>query len=150
MNELNLTANLILRKHKEQSALPVRERDWEKIEEMVGNISSVNITFQILASLVFGVSFSIITLLLLLIVGGSEIDSIGMISGNFVVSVIVGIAMALFILARQQRANIARAVDRVLNEMDLVQNEFSPVNMATEVTEEVAEKGTSVADQFLK
>ncbi|MEA3286487.1 MAG: hypothetical protein U9Q77_03815 [Candidatus Marinimicrobia bacterium] len=150
MNELNLTANLILRKHKEQSALPVRERDWEKIEEMVSKISSTNLTFQILASLVFGVSFSILALLLLIMVGGAEIESVGMISGNFVVSAIVGIAMALFILARQQRSNTVRAVDRVLNEMDLVQKEFSPVNMATEVTEEVTEKGTSVADQFLK
>lgn len=150
MNELNLTANLILRKHKEQSALPVRERDWEKIEDMVSSITQVNTIFQILASLVFGVSFSIVTLLLLLTVSGAEFDSVGIISGNFVVSAIVGIAIALFILARQQHANVTRAVDRVLNEMDLVQKEFNPLNMATQVTEEVAESPTSVADQFLK
>lgn len=150
MNELNLTANLILRKHKEQSALPVRERDWEKIEDMVSNINQVNTTFQILASLVFGVSFSIVTLLLLLLVGNAEISSVNLISGNFVISAIVGIAIALFIFARQQRANVMRAVDRVLNEMDLVQKEFNPVNMATQVTEEVEENSTSVADQFLK
>ena len=83
-------------------------------------------------------------------VGGAEIESVSMISGNFVVSAVVGIAMALFILARQQRTNVVRAVDRVLNEMDLVQKEFNPVNMATQVTEEVAEGSTSVADQFLK
>lgn len=150
MSELNLTANLILRKHKEQSALPVRERDWEKIEEMVTNINSANSTFQILASLVFGVSFSIITLLLLIYVGDGNIESVGIISGNFVVSVVVGIAIALFILARQHRQNVAHAVDRVINEMDMVQKEFSSVNMATQVTEEVEEEGTSVADQFLK
>ncbi len=150
MNELNLTANLILRKHKEQSALPVRERDWGKIEAMVDKINSVNTTFQILASLVFGVSFSIISLLALILVGGSDLDSLGMITGNFVVSVVVGIAIALFILARQQKANVSRAVARVLEEMDLVQREFSPVNMATQVTEEVEEKGSSVADEFLK
>ena len=150
MNELNLTANLILRKHKEQSALPVRERDWEKIEDMVSNINQVNTTFQIMASLVFGLSFSIVTLLLLLFVGNAEISTVNMISGNFVISAIVGIAIALFIFARQQRANVVRAVDRVLNEMDLVQKEFNPVNMATQVTEEVEESSTSVADQFLK
>ncbi len=150
MNELNLTANLILRKHKEQSALPVRERDWEKIEELVSKINSVNSMFQILASLVFGVSFSIVTLLVLMWVGGTGIESAATISGNFVVSVIVGIAIALTILARQQRANVAKAIDVVLNEMDLVQKEFSPVSMATEVTEEVKDSSTSVADQFLK
>ena len=150
MNELNLTAILILRKHKEQSALPVRERDWEKIEELVSKINSVNSMFQILASLVFGVSFSIVTLLVLMWVGGTGIESAATISGNFVVSVIVGIAIALTILARQQRANVAKAIDVVLNEMDLVQKEFSPVSMATEVTEEVKDSSTSVADQFLK
>jgi len=150
MNELNLTANLILRKHKEQSALPVRERDWEKIEELVSKINSVNSMFQILASLVFGVSFSIITLLILIAVGGGSMESAAMVTGNFVVSVIVGIAIALTILARQQRANVAKAIDVVLNEMDLVQKEFSPVAMATQVTEEVKEEGASVADQFLK
>ena len=102
MNELNLTANLVLRKHKEQSALPVRERDWDKIEDLVTKINTVNSTFQILTSLVFGAFFSIITLLLLITVAGSTIDSVGMISGNFVVSVIVGIAIALTILARQR------------------------------------------------
>ncbi len=150
MNELNLTANLVLRKHKEQSALPVRERDWDKIEDMVSKIGSVNTTFQILASLVFGVSFSIIALLFLMAVGSGTIDSAAMISGNFVVSVIVGIAIALSILARQQKVNVAKAIEYVLNEMDLVQKEFSPVNMATEVSEEVKESGASVADQFLK
>lgn len=150
MNELNLTANLILRKHKEQSALPVRERDWEKIEELVSQINSVNSMFQILASLVFGVSFSIITLLVLIAVGGAGMDSAAVVSGNFVVSVIVGIAIALTILARQQRANVAKAIDVVLNEMDLVQKEFSPVSMATQVSEDVKESGASVADQFLK
>ncbi|NQV50361.1 MAG: hypothetical protein HQ507_07675 [Candidatus Marinimicrobia bacterium] len=108
MNELNLTANLVLRKHKEQSALPVRERDWDKIEDLVTKINTVNSTFQILASLVFGAFFSIITLLLLIVVGGSTIESVGMISGNFVVSVIVGIAIALTILARQQKLNVPR------------------------------------------
>lgn len=150
MNELNLTANLILRKHKEQSALPVRERDWEKIEELVSKINSVNSMFQILASLVFGVSFSIISLLILLAVGGSEMDSATMITGNFVVSVVVGIAIALTILARQQKANVGKAIEVVLNEMDLVQKEFTPVSMATQVTEEVKDSGASVADQFLK
>jgi len=150
MNELNLTANLILRKHKEQSALPVRERDWEKIEQMVSDINKNASTFPILASLVFGVAFSIVSLLLLISVGGAEVQSVSMISGNFVVSVIVGIAIALFILARQQRSVMGRAIDRVLNEMDLVQKEFTPVNMATQVTEEVKESGASVADQFLK
>jgi len=150
MNELNLTANLILRKHKEQSALPVRERDWEKIEDLVSKINSVNSMFQILASLVFGVSFSIITLLILMAVGGAGIDSAAIISGNFVVSVVVGIAIALTILARQQRTNVSKAVDVVLSEMDMVQKEFSPVSMATQVTEEVKDSGTSVADQFLK
>ena len=150
MNELNLTANLILRKHKEQSALPVRERDWDKIEVLVTKINSVNSMFQILSSLVFGVSFSIITLLLLNTVGGTGIESVAMITGNFVVSVIVGIAIALTILARQQRTNVAKAIDHVLNEMDMVQKEFSPVSMATEVTEEVKESTASVADQFLK
>jgi hypothetical protein len=150
MNELNLTANLILRKHKEQSALPVRERDWEKIEELVSKINSVNSLFQILASLVFGVSFSIVTLLILLGVGGSGMESAATVTGNFVVSVIVGIAIALTILARQQRANVAQAIDVVLNEMDLVQKEFSPVSMATQVTEEVKDSSSSVADQFLK
>ena len=150
MNELNLTANLILRKHKEQSALPVRERDWDKIEELVTKINSVNSTFQILASLVFGVSFSIVTLLVLLAVGGSGAESVATISGNFVVSVIVGIAIALTILARQQRANVAKAIDVVLGEMDMVQKEFSPVSMATQITEEVEESNSSVADQFLK
>ncbi|MCF7825119.1 MAG: hypothetical protein K9M55_02900 [Candidatus Marinimicrobia bacterium] len=150
MNELNLTANLILRKHKEQSALPVRERDWDKIEELVTSINSVNSTFQILASLVFGVSFSIVTMLILLAVGAPGMESAAMISGNFVVSVIVGIAIALTILARQQRANVAKAIDVVIKEMDMVQKEFSPVSMATQVTEEVKEGSTSVADQFLK
>ncbi len=150
MNELNLTANLILRKHKEQSALPVRERDWEKIELMVSDINKNASTFPILASLVFGVAFSIVSLLLLIEVGGAEVQSVSMISGNFVVSVIIGIAIALFILARQQRAVMGRAIDRVLNEMDLVQKEFTPVNMATQITEEVKESGASVADQFLK
>ncbi|NQV40884.1 MAG: hypothetical protein HQ506_00905 [Candidatus Marinimicrobia bacterium] len=150
MNELNLTANLILRKHKEQSALPVRERDWEKIEDLVSKINSVNSMFQILASLVFGVSFSIITLLILLGVGGTGMESVSTITGNFVVSVVVGIATALTILARQQRANVAKAIDVVLNEMDLVQKEFSPVNMATQITEEVKDSSASVADQFLK
>ncbi len=150
MNELNLTANLVLRKHKEQSALPVRERDWDKIEDLVTKISMVNSTFQILASLVFGVSFSIITLLILLMVGGSTIESVGMISGNFVVAVTVGIAVALSILARQQRANVAKAIEHVLSEMDMVQKEFTAVSMATQVTEEVKGKGASVADQFLK
>jgi ABC-type multidrug transport system fused ATPase/permease subunit len=150
MNELNLTANLILRKHKEQSALPVRERDWEKIELMVSDINKNASTFPILASLVFGVAFSIVSLLLLIAVGGAEVQSVSMISGNFVVSVIIGIAIALFILARQQRAVMGRAIDRVLNEMDLVQKEFTPVNMATQITEEVKESGASVADQFLK
>ncbi len=150
MNELNLTANLILRKHKEQSALPVRERDWEKIEDLVSKINSVNSMFQILASLVFGVSFSIVTLLILLWAGGTGMDSAATITGNFVVSVIVGIAIALTILARQQRANVTKAIDVVLNEMDLVQKEFSPVSMATQVTEEVKDASTSVADQFLK
>ena len=150
MNELNLTANLILRKHKEQSALPVRERDWEKIEELVSKINSVNSMFQILASLVFGVSFSIVTLLVLMWVGGTGVESAATITGNFVMSVIVGIATALTILARQQRANVTKAIDVVLNEMDLVQKEFSPVSMATQVTEEVKDSGTSVADQFLK
>lgn len=150
MNELNLTANLVLRKHKEQSALPVRERDWDKIEQLVTKINTVNTTFQILASLVFGVSFSIVTLLILMMVGGTGVESAATITGNFVVSVIVGIAIALAILARQQRANVARAIDVVLNEMDLVQKEFSPVNMATQVTEEIKEASTSVADQFLK
>ena len=150
MNELNLTANLILRKHKEQSALPVRERDWDKIEELVTKINSVNSTFQILASLVFGVTFSIITLLILMNVGDVGIESAALISGNFVVSVVVGIAIALTILARQQRVNVTKAIDVVLNEMDLVQKEFSPVSMATQVTEEVKETSTSVADQFLK
>jgi len=150
MNELNLTANLILRKHKEQSALPVRERDWEKIEELVSQINSVNSMFQILASLVFGVSFSIITLLVLIAVGDAGMDSAAVVSGNFVVSVIVGIAIALTILARQQRSNVAKAIDVVLNEMDLVQKEFSPVSMATQVSEDVKESGASVADQFLK
>lgn len=150
MNELNLTANLVLRKHKEQSALPVRERDWDKIEDLVTKISMVNSTFQILASLVFGVSFSIITLLILLMVGGSTIESVGMISGNFVVAVTVGIAVALSILARQQRANVAKAIEYVLSEMDMVQKEFTAVSMATQVTEEVKGKGASVADQFLK
>jgi len=148
--ELNLTANLILRKHKEQSALPVRERDWEKIEDLVSKINSVNSMFQILASLVFGVSFSIITLLILLGVGGTGMESVSTITGNFVVSVVVGIATALTILARQQRANVAKAIDVVLNEMDLVQKEFSPVNMATQITEEVKDSSASVADQFLK
>ncbi len=150
MNELNLTANLVLRKHKEQSALPVCERDWDKIEDLVTKISMVNSTFQILASLVFGVSFSIITLLILLMVGGSTIESVGMISGNFVVAVTVGIAVALSILARQQRANVAKAIEHVLSEMDMVQKEFTAVSMATQVTEEVKGKGASVADQFLK
>jgi len=150
MNELNLTANLILRKHKEQSALPVRERDWEKIEQMVSDINKNASTFPLLASLVFGVAFSIISLLLLMTVGGAAIQSVSLISGNFVVSVVVGIAIALFILARQQRAVMGRAIDRVLSEMDMVQKEFSPVNMATQVTEEVKESGASVADQFLK
>ncbi len=150
MNELNLTANLVLRKHKEQSALPVCERDWDKIEDLVTKISMVNSTFQILASLVFGVSFSIITLLILLMVGGSTIESVGMISGNFVVAVTVGIAVALSILARQQRANVAKAIEYVLSEMDMVQKEFTAVSMATQVTEEVKGKGASVADQFLK
>lgn len=150
MNELNLTANLILRKHKEQSALPVRERDWEKIEELVSKINSVNSLFQILASLVFGVSFSIVTLLILNAVGGTGMESAAMITGNFVVSVIVGIAIALTILARQQRANVSKAIDVVLGEMDMVQKEFSPVNMATQVTEEVKDSSASVADQFLK
>ncbi|MBT4992912.1 MAG: hypothetical protein HN633_11785 [Candidatus Marinimicrobia bacterium] len=111
MNELNLTANLILRKHKEQSALPVRERDWDKIEDLVTKINSVNSTFQILASLVFGVSFSIITLLILMTVGATGIGSAATITGNFVVSVVVGIAIALTILARQQRANVSKAID---------------------------------------
>ena len=150
MNELNLTANLILRKHKEQSALPVRERDWDKIEDLVTKINSVNSTFQSLASLVFGVSFSIITLLILMTVGATGIGSAATITGNFVVSVVVGIAIALTILARQQRANVSKAIDVVLNEMDLVQKEFSPVSMATSVTEEVKETTESVADQFLK
>ena len=150
MNELNLTANLILRKHKEQSALPVRERDWEKIEDLVSKINSVNSMFQILASLVFGVSFSIITLLVLMWVGGTGVESAATVTGNFVVSVIVGIAIALTILARQQRANVSKAIDVVLNEMDLVQKEFSPVAMATQITEEVKDSSTSVADQFLK
>ncbi|MBT3252467.1 MAG: hypothetical protein HN995_13455 [Candidatus Marinimicrobia bacterium] len=150
MNELNLTANLILRKHKEQSALPVRERDWDKIEELVTKINTVNSTFQIMASLVFGVSFSIVTLLILMLVGGTGVESAATITGNFVVSVIVGIAIALTILARQQRANVAKAIDVVLNEMDLVQKEFSPVSMATQVTEEVKDSTASVADQFLK
>lgn len=150
MNELNLTANLILRKHKEQSALPVRERDWEKIEDLVSKINSVNSLFQILASLVFGVSFSIVTLLVLITVGGGDMTTAAMVTGNFVVSVIVGIAIALTILARQQRTNVSKAIEVVLNEMDLVQKEFNPVAMATQVTEEVKEEGTSVADQFLK
>ena len=136
--------------HKEQSALPVRERDWDKIEELVTKINSVNSTFQILASLVFGVSFSIITLLILMTVGATGIGSAATITGNFVVSVVVGIAIALTILARQQRANVSKAIDVVLNEMDLVQKEFSPVSMATSVTEEVKETTESVADQFLK
>ncbi len=150
MNELNLTANLILRKHKEQSALPVRERDWAKIEEMVSSINSINSTFQILASLVFGVAFSIGTLLFLILIGDGNFESIGTASGDFVAAVIVGITIALFILARQQRVNVALAVDRVINEMDMVQNEFSPVSMATQVTEELPESSSSVADQFLK
>lgn len=150
MNELNLTANLILRKHKEQSALPVRERDWQKIGEMISGINAINTTFQILASLVFGVAFSILTLLLLLFVGDAEIASVSVVSGNFVVSVLVGIALALFIYARQQRLNSARAIERVLDEMDLVQKEFSPVNMSTQVAEVVESESGSVADQFLK
>ncbi len=150
MNELNLTANLILRKHKEQSALPVRERDWDKIEDLVTKINASNSTFQILASLVFGVSFSIIALLILISMGDSSVESTVMLSGNFVVAVIVGIAIALTILARQQRTNVAKAINVVLNEMDLIQNEFSPVSMATQVTEEVKESSASVADQFLK
>ena len=150
MNELNLTANLILRKHKEQSALPVRERDWQKIEQMVSDINHSTSTFPLLASLVFGVAFSISTLLLLLMVGDAELASVNMVAGNFVVSVIVGIAIALFILARQQKALLARAIDRVLYEMDMVQKEFNPVNMATQVTEEIKETSASVADQFLK
>lgn len=150
MNELNLTANLILRKHKEQSALPVRERDWEKIEQMVSDINNANSTFPLLASLVFGVAFSITSLLLLILVGGAELASVNMIGGNFVVSVIVGIAIALFILARQQKATMARAIGRVLGEMDMVQKEFNPVSMATQVTEEVKGSTASVADQFLK
>jgi len=83
-------------------------------------------------------------------VGGANLESAGMISGNFVISVIVGIAIALSILARQQRSNVATSIELVLNEMDMVQKEFAPVNMATEVTEEVMESPASVADQFLK
>jgi len=150
MNELNLTANLILRKHKEQNALPVRERDWEKIEGLVGQVASFNSTFLILASLVFGVAFAIIALLLLLVVGGNDLQTANVVAGNFVVSVIVGIAVALFILARQQRINVKRAMERVLDEMDMVQREFSPVNMDIQVSEEISADAPSVADQFLK
>ena len=150
MNELNLTANLILRKHKEQSALPVRERDWEKIEQMVSDIGNHATTFPIMASLVFGVAFSIVTMLILLFIGGDMMATDGLLGGNFVVSIIIGIAMALFILSRQQRAQMGRAIDRVLNEMDMVQKEFNPVNMATQVKEEVTEDQGSVAEQFLK
>ena len=85
-----------------------------------------------------------------MMVGGTDLNSAAMVSGNFVVSVIVGIAIALSILARQQRANVAAAIDVVLGEMDMVQKEFSPVSMATQVTEEVKDSTASVADQFLK
>ena len=150
MNELNLTANLILRKHKEQNALPVRERDWEKIEDMVRYIPEINSTFQVLASLVFGVTFALLTLILLFFIGDGGSQSEFLVTGNFVVSAIVGIAIALFILARQQRLNVRQAVERILDEMDLVQKEFSPVSMATQVSEKPSEDVPSVAEQFLK
>ena len=85
-----------------------------------------------------------------MMVGGTDLNSAAMVSGNFVVSVIVGIAIALSILARQQRANVAAAIDVVLGEMDMVQKEFTPVSMATQVTEEVKDSAASVTDQFLK
>jgi hypothetical protein len=37
-----------------------------------------------------------------------------------------------------------------MDEMDMVQKEFSPVSMATQVTEEVEAEASSVAEQFLK
>ena len=151
MNELNLTANLILRKHKEQSALPIRERDWEKVEQMVSEIGRNSSTFPLLASLVFGVAFSIISLLFLAMVGPGIAASESFMDGNFVVSVIVGIAVALFIFARQQRASVHRSIERVLMEMDMVQKEFNPVSMSTQISEDQPmDKGASVAEQFLK
>ncbi len=50
----------------------------------------------------------------------------------------------------QQKLNVAKAIEHVLNEMDMVQKEFAAVNMATKITEEVKGKDASVADQFLK
>ncbi len=155
MSERNLTQSLILRGTKEQSVLPIRERDWIKIRTMIDRVITGSSLFLILASLVFGLFVAVIVGLIVLAStdpGPLSIAPMGAL--NFVISAMVGIALALLILAMQNMKHVTTAKKQILTEMELIQQDYITVSVNTNIESpleaEVEEVGTSVTETFLK
>jgi len=156
MSERKLTQNLLLMGTKEQSVLPIRERDWTKIRNMIERVITGSTLFLIAASLVFGLFVAVIIGLIFLsgtVSGPLQVSPSGAL--NFVISSMVGIAVALLILALQNIKHVNQAKQQILNEMDLVQQDYTSVSIETSIAsgvtnEEAEELSESVTDTFLK
>lgn len=156
MSERNLTQNLVLRGTKEQNVLPIRERDWHKIKHMIERVITGSTFFLYAASLVFGVFVAVIIGLVMhgwLSEGPLSISPMAALT--FVISCMVGIAVALYILRFQDMSHVSSARKQILSEMDLIQQDYISVNMETNISEgapadEDTELSESVTETFLK
>ena len=156
MSERNLTQNLVLRGTKEQSVLPIRERDWVKIRNMIDKVITGSTMFLILASLVFGLFLAVVVGLIFLgttSAGPMQVTPSG--AMNFVVSSMAGIALALLILAIQNMKHVNSAKNQILTEMELIQQDYTSVSVNTNISastngQETEESTESVTETFLK
>ena len=156
MSERNLTQNLVLRGTKEQSVLPIRERDWHKIKHMIERVITGSTFFLYAASLVFGVFVAVIIGLVLhgwLSTGPLSVSPMGALT--FVLACMIGIAVALYILRFQDMSHVSQARKQILSEMELIQQDYVSVNMETNISsekgsEEDVELSESVTETFLK
>jgi hypothetical protein len=156
MSERNLTQNLVLRGTKEQSVLPIRERDWLKIKHMIERVITGSTFFLYSASLVFGVFVAVIIgLVLHAYMGGGPLAVSPGGALTFVLSCMIGIAVALYILRFQDMSHVSGARRQILAEMDLVQQDYTHVNVETNIADESSdaegeEVEESVTETFLK
>ena len=125
-SDFNLTQRFTLFTPKEQKVYPIPERDLKKVGGMIQRLSLKNYGFQVMASLVFGV----IVGLVLFVLGYQAVVNTGFgispaLLTIVIISFVLGIAVALIILARQQAASVANARDSILNELDVIEDSFS-------------------------
>ncbi len=156
MSERNLTQNLVLRGTKEQSVLPIRERDWLKIKHMIERVITGSTFFLYAASLVFGVFVAVIIGLVMhnwVGEGPLTVSPTGALT--FVIACMIGIAVALYILRFQDMSHVSLARKQILSEMDLVQQDYTSVNVETNISSDDSketgeELSESVTETFLK